>query len=205
MDATKLPAIVAALLLGAAGFAAGLKFGAASAPAPAPLAKPKEDEEKSVTSDNDDGDDEEAFSEDDEGSDEDSSVVPPDVELKMVIAVRDDLGMSKGKIAAQVGHGVLAAWQAATRNRKALTYEWAKAWNYRAAAKIALRCTDEAQLLAVAEAAVAAGLPVAVIEDAGRTEVEPGTRTVCAIGPAPKAVIDKITGPKGSHALRLLS
>ena len=55
------------------------------------------------------------------------------------------------------------------------------------------------------EAARAAGLPTYTIEDAGRTEVEPGTRTVTAIGPAPKALLDAITGPKGSHACRLLA
>jgi hypothetical protein len=42
-------------------------------------------------------------------------------------------------------------------------------------------------------------------QDAGRTEVEPGTRTVLGIGPAPKADIDKITGPKGKYPLRLLA
>lgn len=33
-----------------------------------------------------------------------------------------------------------------------------------------------------------------IIRDAGQTQVAPGTRTVIAIGPAPKSVLDKITG-----------
>ena len=42
--------------------------------------------------------------------------------------------------------------------------------------------------------AKAARLTTFVGEDAGRTEVEPGTVTVAAIGPAAASDIDKITG-----------
>jgi PTH2 family peptidyl-tRNA hydrolase len=135
--------------------------------------------------------------------DEDSNVVPDDVELKMVLAVRQDLNMSKGKIAAQVGHAVLACWQAS--QSKGEWKEWAKAWNFRAAAKITLKVDDEAKLEEIARAAEKAGLPCCIIEDAGRTEIPEGSRTVLGIGPAPKALIDKITGPKGSHPLKLLT
>lgn len=43
------------------------------------------------------------------------------------------------------------------------------------------------------------GLPTHVVRDAGRTEVEPGSITVLAVGPAPAEAIDAVTG-----ALRLL-
>lgn len=33
-----------------------------------------------------------------------------------------------------------------------------------------------------------------VVRDAGQTQVAPGSRTVIAVGPAPKSVLDKITG-----------
>ena len=39
-----------------------------------------------------------------------------------------------------------------------------------------------------------AGLVAESIRDAGRTQVAAGTRTVCAIGPAPAKLIDSITG-----------
>lgn len=133
---------------------------------------------------------------------QDSHVVHPDDELKMVCLVRADLNMSKGKIAAQAGHAFLGAYRMSLR--LPLPSEWVRAWLFRAQAKIALKVDSEADMDAIVSAARAAGLPTCTIEDAGRTEVEPGTRTVTAIGPAPKALIDAITGPKGSHACRLL-
>jgi PTH2 family peptidyl-tRNA hydrolase len=127
--------------------------------------------------------------------------VPAGVALKLVVLVRNDLAMSKGKIAAQCGHAVLGAYRVGLR----VVPEYVKAWLFRAQAKITLKVEDEATMDAAAAAAREAGLPVCVIEDAGRTEVEPGTRTVLGIGPAPKALIDAITGPRGTHALRLLT
>lgn len=120
----------------------------------------------------------------------DSDLVPAGVELKMVICVRTDLSMSKGKIAAQCGHAVLGAYKIAKR----ITPEYVKAWEWRAQAKITLKVDSEAQMDEIAAAARAAGLPSIVIEDAGRTEVAPGTRTVLGIGPAPRSEMDVVTG-----------
>ncbi len=41
------------------------------------------------------------------------AVKPSRKECKMVICIRTDLGMSKGKVAAQCGHGVLEAYKLA--------------------------------------------------------------------------------------------
>jgi len=120
----------------------------------------------------------------------DSDLVPTGVELKMVICVRTDLSMSKGKIAAQCGHAVLGAYKIAKR----ITPEYVKAWEWRAQAKITLKVDSEAQMDEIAAAARAAGLPSIIIEDAGRTEVAPGTRTVLGIGPAPRSEMDAVTG-----------
>ena len=137
-----------------------------------------------------------------EEDEEDSEVVPEGEALKMVCCVRKDLNMSKGKIAAQVAHSVLGVFKIASK--LSLPRHWIKAWSARGCAKITLRVEDEAELFAVAAAARSAGIPSIIIEDAGRTEVAAGTKTVCAIGPAPVALIDTITGKRGSHPLRLL-
>ena len=48
--------------------------------------------------------------------------------------------------------------------------------------------------LALARAAEDAGIFTYLVVDAGRTQIAPGSRTVLAVGPAPKSLVDKITG-----------
>jgi len=42
--------------------------------------------------------------------------------------------------------------------------------------------------------AISLGLVAEVIADAGRTQIASGSHTVLGIGPAPKSVIDRVTG-----------
>jgi peptidyl-tRNA hydrolase, PTH2 family len=53
--------------------------------------------------------------------------------------------------------------------------------------------TSAGQLQEVIHQAKAAGLPVELVSDAGRTQVSPGTLTCCAVGPAEGQRIDAIT------------
>lgn len=46
----------------------------------------------------------------------------------------------------------------------------------------------------LARRAERAGLPVFMVADAGRTQVAPGSKTVLAVGPAPRSALDAITG-----------
>ena len=57
-----------------------------------------------------------------------------------------------------------------------------------------LKVASAEQLAGVIRGAAAAGLPVELIRDAGRTQVDPGTVTCCAVGPADSARIDPVTG-----------
>jgi PTH2 family peptidyl-tRNA hydrolase len=60
--------------------------------------------------------------------------------------------------------------------------------------KIAVKVKGEAPLLALQAMAESTDVPNAVIEDAGLTQVDPGSRTVLGLGPAPSAILDQITG-----------
>jgi PTH2 family peptidyl-tRNA hydrolase len=127
---------------------------------------------------------------------------------KQVMVYRRDLKMRKGKIAAQCAHGAMAVFfRRDTRPDGRLDIPLdgpMEIWSRSAFAKIVLSVEDEEGLLAIHAAAQRAGLPTAVITDAGRTEFHGvPTRTVVAIGPAALGEIDAITGKDGAIPCKL--
>ena len=109
------------------------------------------------------------------------------VRIKQVIVAREDLNMSPGKLAAQVAHASIAAYEVADKDH-------IDAWKRAGVTKIVLGAGSEADLIEIYKRAVAAYLPTVIIADEGRTEVTPGTITACGIGPAPDEQINEITG-----------
>jgi PTH2 family peptidyl-tRNA hydrolase len=118
------------------------------------------------------------------------SAGPPTFRYKQVIVMRNDLKMSRGKIAAQAGH---AAVSAAEEARKKCS-DWWKAWIAEGQCKIAVRAESEDELLELERKAKRSKLPTALIVDRGLTELPPDTVTCLGIGPAPSIQIDAITG-----------
>lgn len=108
-------------------------------------------------------------------------------EYKQVIIVRKDLKMSKGKMSAQSAH---ASTDALLKSHK----DDINAWKNQGMKKVILGVDDEKELLKLRQNAEDAGLVVAIIADAGRTELAPGTVTAVGIGPADEEKIDRITG-----------
>lgn len=111
-----------------------------------------------------------------------------DVETKLTLIVRADLGMGRGKIAAQAAHAAVAAALASVGSPEL------RNWLRDGQPKVVLKVNGEEELYALASRADAAGLRVQVVHDAGRTQVAEGTPTCCAIGPAEASKIDAITG-----------
>jgi len=120
---------------------------------------------------------------------------------KQVIVMRKDLNMRKGKMIAQGAHASLrvilqagAADEAREHYSIAMTPPMA-AWMTGRFMKICVSVDSEAALDAVVERARAAGVPVAIITDAGHTEFHGvPTKTCCAVGPAWAEDVDAITG-----------
>ncbi|KAM5348676.1 hypothetical protein ACJ41O_008500 [Fusarium nematophilum] len=116
-------------------------------------------------------------------------------ECKLVLVVRTDLGMTKGKIAAQCSHATLACYKALSRapadspQRKLLNR-----WERHGQAKIAVQVKSQEEMLELRRKARALGLTAEVIQDAGRTQIEAGSMTVLGVGPAPRSVVDQVTG-----------
>ncbi|PSC72483.1 Peptidyl-tRNA hydrolase mitochondrial [Micractinium conductrix] len=115
----------------------------------------------------------------------------PTEELKMVLVVNDELKMGKGKIGAQCAHAAVGAVERLHEQRWGTVLHH---WEACGQPKICLRASTTAELRQLAGAASGKGLPTYVVQDAGRTQVAPGSRTVLAIGPAPKSAIDGVTG-----------
>ena len=109
---------------------------------------------------------------------------------KQVIAVRTDLGMSRGKIAVQVAHGAVSSAEQARVHKQDI---W-KAWMREGQKKVAVKVGSEEELMELRRLAIDHSLPFALIRDAGMTELPPGTITVLGIGPAKAEAIDEVTG-----------
>ena len=124
---------------------------------------------------------------------------------KMVLVVRTDLNMAKGKVAAQCAHAAVGCYKKAVKKTPMLL----KQWELFGQAKVTLKAPDfeslsnsdsstkqdqGASLEALANEAQGLGIVSCIIHDAGRTQVERGSSTVLGIGPAPSSTIDLITG-----------
>jgi len=105
--------------------------------------------------------------------------------FKQAVVVRRDLGLSPGKLAAQVAH---AAISAADKSR------WKKDWLREGQKKSVLGVENLEELISIYNEAKNSGLPVELIQDLGKTEIPAGTKTCVGIGPAPEEEIDKVTG-----------
>ncbi|PWY87683.1 PTH2-domain-containing protein [Aspergillus heteromorphus CBS 117.55] len=112
-------------------------------------------------------------------------------EVKLVLVVRTDLGMTKGKIAAQCSHATLACYKylaAHTTGSSIL-----RRWESQGQAKIALQVKSEEDMEELQAKAISLGLCARVITDAGRTQIASGSRTVLGVL-GPKSVVDGVTG-----------
>ncbi len=110
--------------------------------------------------------------------------------MKQAIVVRTDLGMGKGKIAAQVAHAAVSAYVFAETFDPMLADKWMR----EGAKKVVLKVDSEKELLELFEKAKAKGLPRSLIRDAGLTQIPPGTITAIAIGPEKDEKVDAIVG-----------
>jgi len=107
--------------------------------------------------------------------------------MKQVILVREDLGLSKGKLASQVSHASVESVLRSDKNR-------VEDWRREGSKKIVLRVKDEKELIKYYKEAKKNKLVSVLIKDMGLTEVKPGTKTCIGIGPDEDKKIDKVTG-----------
>ena len=115
---------------------------------------------------------------------------PAGSDYKMVFVVRAELRLTAGKAAAQVGHAAEMLVLAAQKRAPEVLENWLAAGQK----KIVLTAPSLTDLEQLATQARARGIPVAWVQDAGLTEVAPGTKTCIGLGPGPSAQLDPVTG-----------
>ncbi|KAF9975010.1 hypothetical protein BGZ73_001463 [Actinomortierella ambigua] len=149
-----------------------------------------EDSEEYLGSDEDDDD----FTSEDESEGEDNNGLldfDHKEEYKMVLVIRTDLGMGKGKAAAQCCHACLANYRELAAKQPSTLKRWEY---YSGQAKVTLKIDSEEDMLKLQQHARKVGLAAHSIRDAGRTQIAAGSRTVLAVGPGPISVINQVTG-----------
>jgi PTH2 family peptidyl-tRNA hydrolase len=109
---------------------------------------------------------------------------------KMVLIVRGELRLTAGKAAVQAAHAAVMLVQRAGKGSAAAVESWVAEGQM----KVALEVGTLAEMEAIERKARAAGIPTVWVEDAGFTEVPPGTRTCLGLGPALATALDPITG-----------
>lgn len=101
---------------------------------------------------------------------------------------------STGKIAAQCGHATLACYKTLLHDTSPSTTRLLQRWELGGQAKVALQCKSEEELELLQAQAMSLGICARIIHDAGRTQIASGSATVLGLGPAPKSVVDRVSG-----------
>jgi peptidyl-tRNA hydrolase, PTH2 family len=115
---------------------------------------------------------------------------PGDGAYKMVLVIRGELRLTAGKAAVQVAHAaVMLVLQAQHRRGDSL-----ERWLSEGQKKIAVVSPTLTEMIDLQTEASRQGIPTVWVDDAGFTEVPPGTRTCLGLGPATSIELDKITG-----------
>lgn len=110
-------------------------------------------------------------------------------EYKQVILVRTDLKMGTGKKCAQSCHASVSASDLVRAKNKLI---W-KNWKNSGQKKVVLKVTTIEELKGVVIKLEKSKIPYFIVQDAGLTQLPPGTTTALGIGPVLSQDIDKIT------------
>jgi PTH2 family peptidyl-tRNA hydrolase len=111
----------------------------------------------------------------------------PNFRYKQCLVIRNDVKMSCGKRCAQAAHASIGAYNNADKSLQ-------KAWLSEGQKKVVLKANDERTLHELKVIAERNGISSSLIQDAGMTEIPPGTITALGLGPARSEDLDKITG-----------
>jgi peptidyl-tRNA hydrolase, PTH2 family len=111
--------------------------------------------------------------------------------ISILFIIRPLTGISTGKIAAQASHATLACYKYLLNHAPSASL--LKRWERGGQTKIAVQVKTEEELLTLQAQAMSLGLCARIIQDAGRTQIAAGSITVLGIL-GPKQIINQVTG-----------
>ena len=111
---------------------------------------------------------------------------------KCVLLIREDITMSTGKMIAQCGHGIA---QSIKGSNKKIIREWMR----NGEKIVSVKVKNLTEMEDIKKRSNKAGIYSKIIYDAGLTEVDPDTPTICVVGPDLESKISPFT-----NHLRLL-
>jgi PTH2 family peptidyl-tRNA hydrolase len=106
---------------------------------------------------------------------------------KQCLIVRSDIRMSCGKICVQASHAAVLSYEKTDPLVR-------RKWFQEGQKKVVLKVPSERDLFELKTIAERAGIAAALVQDAGLTEIPPGTVTALGLGPARTEDLDRITG-----------
>ncbi|MFO8020600.1 MAG: peptidyl-tRNA hydrolase Pth2 [Promethearchaeia archaeon] len=116
--------------------------------------------------------------------------MPMNYDYKQVILIRTDLGMSTGKKCAQACHAAVSAADLVRRGKRSI---W-KTWKRAGQKKVILKVKALKDLQEIIDQLKQKDIPHFMVQDAGLTQLTPGTITALGIGPLKSREVDPITG-----------
>lgn len=108
--------------------------------------------------------------------------------MKMVLVVRADLKLSKGKTGSQCAHAAVLCYH----NTMEAKPDLCSSWFMQGQPKIVLKVDTLSEIKELETKAKQDGVITAIVRDAGRTEIAAGTVTVLGLGPDTTDKIDSI-------------
>ncbi|KAG5683138.1 hypothetical protein PVAND_012438 [Polypedilum vanderplanki] len=108
--------------------------------------------------------------------------------LKLVVVIRVDLKLTKGKTASQAAHAAVSCFKKALDTKESVAMKWFNLGQ----PKIVLKVDTEDEIMNLRQKAIDSDLVTALIRDAGRTQIASNTVTCLGIGPDYDEKIDAI-------------
>ncbi|XP_055686704.1 uncharacterized protein LOC129792015 [Lutzomyia longipalpis] len=110
--------------------------------------------------------------------------------LKMVLVVRGDLRLSKGKTSSQCAHAAVMCFEESLSTRR----PFVDAWKLQGQPKVVLKVENDEEMKKLYQMAKKQKIVACLVHDAGRTEIPSGTMTVLGLGPDCSEKLREIVG-----------